>query len=120
VRKTSNSSLGGGDVELESEESMGKQTRSISRGRGRGGVWRGTRSQPVTTPMRSQVAEASFQEPKFVMPPNSVVVSNVCDVLLSLLTTSIGPCSVHSMWRLSAKIPVLHHEGSEEMCQVLP
>jgi hypothetical protein len=30
ARKTSNSSLGGGDVELESEESMGKCTRSVS------------------------------------------------------------------------------------------
>jgi len=80
ARKTSNSSLGGGDVALESEESMGKRTRSISQGRGRGQVRRGTRSQPVTTPTRSQVAEASFQEPKFVVPPNSVVVSNVCDV----------------------------------------
>src|SRR5882762_5251498 len=120
ARKTSNSSLGGGDVALESEESMGKRTRSVSRGRGRGQVRRGTRSQPVTMPTRSQVAEASFQEPKFVVPPNSVVVSNICDALLSLLITSIGPCSVHSMWRLSAKIPVLHHEGSEEMRQVLP
>src|SRR5258705_10336605 len=51
-----------------------------------GQVRRGTRSQPVTTPTRSQVAKASFQEPKFVVRPNSVIVSNVCDVLLSRLT----------------------------------
>lgn len=83
ARKTSNSSLGGGDIERDSEESMGTRTRSVSRGRGRGLGGKSTRPMPVATPKSSQVetprasqvAGTEFREPKFRVPRNSVVVS---------------------------------------------
>ena len=95
ARKTSTSSLGGGDVEWNSEASMGMgtRTRSVSRGRGRGLGGKSTRSMQVeapkssqvatpkssqvATPKASKVAKPEFREPKFVVPCNSDVVSSL-------------------------------------------
>jgi hypothetical protein len=87
ARKTSTSSLGGGDVEWNSEErmGMGTRTRSVSRGRAHGLGGKSTRSMPVeapkssqvATPTASKVAKPEFQEPKFMVPRNSDVVSSL-------------------------------------------